>query len=83
MKRLAAAAIYGKLFLGVASQVNAEPQQEVIRQWHCDVRAQGEPRLMIRQCTSSPSPHSQTCWEIKTTYADGRYTDTVRFNPAH
>ena len=89
MKRLAAAAIYGSLLLGMTPTARAEPQQEEIRQWYCDARehvyvqTQGTPRQMVGQCTSNPNPHPQTCWEIKITYADGRWSDVVRCSPPH
>ena len=89
MKRLAAAAIYGTLLLGMTPTARAEPQQEVIRQWYCDARehvyvqTQGTPRQMVGQCTSSPNPHPQTCWEVKMIFIDGHFTDEVRCRPAN
>ena len=89
MKRLAAAAVCGTFLLGMTAAVHAEPRQEVIRQWYCDVRehvyvqSQGEQKPLVGQCNTSPRPHPQTCWEVKTTFIDGHYTDEIRCNPLH
>jgi len=89
MKRLAAVAMSSTFLLCAPPVAHAQPREEVIREWQCNVQervyvqTQGTPRVLGGQCNTTPHPHPQTCSEVKTTYMDGRWSTDIRCRPAN